>query len=277
LAHIFIFGMGYSARFLAQRLLIDQWQVDGTKRKIEDLESEAIRFFPFDSHQKPQWELPEASFILSSIPPDSSGDPVLRYFSEQLSNRSNCWLGYLSTTGVYGNHEGAWVHEETPCRPSGARQKKRLEAEGQWRDLGAHIFRLAGIYGPGRSAFDQIALGKAKLISKPGHQFGRIHVADIAGILHAAMQKPNPGEIYNLADDEPAEPLDVTRYAFSLLGESAPDPLDYWKAELTPMARTFWQDHKKVRNEKIKTDLGYKFLYPTYRDGLKAIWAERSQ
>lgn len=271
MTHLFIFGLGYSAEFLARNLQKQGWIISGTKRQSLEHPIKDIKIYPFDSTTRPDWELPKADFILSSIPPSEKGDPVLRYFKNNLEKATPSWVGYLSTTGVYGDHQGKWVDETSPCHPSGNRQTYRLKAEQEWQALGAHIFRIAGIYGPERSVFDQIAEGKAKLIHKPGHQFGRIHVADIAGILESSMKSPKPGEIYNLTDDEPAEPIEVTRYAYQLLGKPAPDPIDFSKAELSPMAKSFWQDHKKVRNQKVKEQLHYRFLYPDFRAGLKAI------
>ena len=184
------------------------------------------------------------------------------------------WAGYLSTTGVYGNHDGGWVDEDTPLTPSTRRGKWRVAAEAEWQaipDLPLHIFRLAGIYGPGRGPFSKVRNGTARRIIKPGQVFSRIHVEDIAQVLAASIAQPDPGAIYNMCDDDPAPPQDVIAHAAELLGQPLPPEEDFETAEMTPMARSFYAESKRVKNDKIKTDLGVQLIYPTYREGLAAL------
>ena len=192
------------------------------------------------------------------------------------------WMGYLSTTGVYGDHKGGWVDEKTPLAPSTKRGKLRVEAEAAWQHLAAetglplHIFRLAGIYGPGRGPFTKVRNGTARRIIKEGQVFSRIHVDDIAQVLEASIQQPRPGAIYNLCDDDPAPPQDVIGYAAELLGLPVPEAVDFETADMSPMARSFYAESKQVRNDRIKADLGVKLLYPDYKSGLKALLAEEN-
>jgi nucleoside-diphosphate-sugar epimerase len=187
------------------------------------------------------------------------------------------WLGYLSTTGVYGDTGGAWVDEESPLLPDTERGKRRLEAETKWLSLyrcaglPVHIFRLAGIYGPGRNQLVSVLDGTAKRIVKPGQVFGRVHVEDIAGVLEASINHPCPGRAYNVCDDEPCPPQEVVSFAAQLLGKPVPPEIPFERAELLPMARSFYADSKRVSNARIKTELGYKLLYPNYRSGLMAL------
>jgi len=195
------------------------------------------------------------------------------------SRRELAWIGYLSTTGVYGDRQGGWVDEESALRPTGERGRRRVAAEAGWRALGqraglpAHVFRLAGIYGPGRSAFDALRAGRAQRIEKPGHVFSRIHVADIVQVLHASMARPRAGAIYNLCDDDPAAPADVIAHAAALLGVAPPPIVPFAEAKLSEMARSFYDDNKRVRNDRIKQELGVRLTYPDYRAGLAAILA----
>lgn len=214
--------------------------------------------------------------ILLSVPPDENGDRVFHRYGAQIAQLKNLkWIGYLSATSVYGDHGGAWIDEDTPVTPSSARGKERVLAENQWRSLGLplHIFRLTGIYGPGRSALDAVREGRAQRIIKPGHAFNRIHVADIAQILHASMtgQDKNGPHLYNLADDMPAPSSDVTEYACQLLDAPLPSAIHFKDAELSPMARSFYAENKKIRNDRIKAQLGTRLLYPDYKQGLQAI------
>ena len=230
-----------------------------------------------------EW-LAAASHVLLSIPPDlERGDPVLALHGGDIAaSRALRWLGYLSTTGVYGDRGGDWVDEATPPRPSGRRGEARLDAENGWlalwREAGVpvHVFRLAGIYGPGRSALDAVRAGTARRIDKPGQVFSRIHVADIVAVLEASMRRPHPGAVYNVCDDEPAPPSEVIAHACALLGV-APPPLvayDEVAATLSPMARSFYAESKRVSNRRIKEELGVRLRYPDYRAGLKALLAE---
>jgi nucleoside-diphosphate-sugar epimerase len=221
-------------------------------------------------------EIETATHILVSAGPDSDGDPVLRNVRDQIASRAQSlvWVGYLSTTGVYGDHKGNWVDEDTPLNPSTKRGQLRVEAEAEWlsiTNLPIHIFRLAGIYGPGRGPFSKVRNGTARRIIKEGQVFSRIHVEDIAQVLAASIKQPNPRAIYNLCDDDPAPPEDVIAHAAELLGLPVPPAVDFKDAEMTPMARSFYAESKKVRNERIKKELGVDLLYPTYRDGLLSL------
>ncbi len=209
---------------------------------------------------------------------------MLRRLAPEIGARGSslAWLGYLSTTGVYGDHQGGWVGESTPLAPSTRRGRWRMEAEAAWQALAAetglplHIFRLAGIYGPGRGPFEKVRQGTARRIIKPGQVFSRIHVEDIAQVLEASIARPNPGAAYNLCDDDPAPPEDVIAHAAELLGLPVPPAIPFDEAEMTPMARSFYAESKRVRNDRIKKELGVDLLYPDYRSGLAALLAEET-
>lgn len=216
--------------------------------------------------------------ILSSIGPNAKGDPVLARLRDEIAAVAPdlAWVGYLSTTAVYGDRRGDWVDETTPIAPTSERGTWRAEAEAQWQrvpDLPLHIFRLAGIYGPGRGPFAKLMAGKARRIVKPGQVFSRIHVDDIAQALLASIDAPNPGAIYNLCDDDPAPPQDVLGHAAELLGLPVPAEVPFDEAGMTPMARSFYGENKRVRNQRIKDELGVQLLYPSYREGLCAVLA----
>ncbi len=220
----------------------------------------------------------KATHLLVSAAPDAEGDPVLRDWHDAIAARAAqfAWVGYLSTTGVYGDNGGDWVDEDSPLTPATARGLARVQAEAAWRaipGLPLHIFRLAGIYGPGRGPFAKVRAGTARRIIKPGQVFSRIHVKDIAQTLVASIARPAPGQAYNLCDDDPAPPEDVIAHAAGLLGLPVPPSEDFATAEMTPMARSFYAESKKVRNDRIKRDLGVRLIYPTYRDGLAALLA----
>ncbi len=274
------FGHGYSARTLTDYLLPKGWHVIGTTRseeKAEALRAQGIEAIlwgqPLDAM------IEEATHILISAGPGQEGDPVLQAYGDvlQAGLRPTQWLGYLSTTGVYGDHGGAWVDETTPLTPSTERGQRRVAAEQAWADLaqqtgvGLHIFRLAGIYGPGRGPFAKIRAGVARRIIKKNQVFSRIHLEDIAQVLAASMARPNPGAIYNVCDDEPAPPEDVIAEAAKLLGAPIPPDQAYESADLSPMARSFYAESKRVRNDKMKIELGINLRYPSYRDGLMAL------
>lgn len=271
-------GHGYSADALARVLLPQGWRVLGTARQSE--KCDRLR----DSGITPvAWEaetlktaLAQASHVLVSAGPDAEGDPSLRLLRDALRARAGDlhWVGYLSTTGVYGDHGGDWVSEDTPLRPSTRRGKAREAAEADWQSipgLPLHIFRLAGIYGPGRGPFSKVKAGTARRIIKPGQIFSRIHVADIAQALAASIQSPNPGAVYNICDDDPAPPQDVLGLAAQLLGKPLPPEVDFETADLTPMARSFYAENKKVSNQRMKDELGVTLHYPSYKDGLPAL------
>lgn len=220
-----------------------------------------------------------ATHLLISAAPDADGDPVLNALSDEIAARRDQfeWVGYLSTTGVYGDHQGGWVDENTPLTPATARGIARVEAEAAWAslDLPLHIFRLAGIYGPGRGPFAKVRAGTARRIIKSGQVFSRTHVEDIAQVLWASIQRPNPGSVYNVCDDDPAPPEDIIGYAAELLGCPVPPAEDFETAEMTPMARSFYAESKKVRNDRIKEELGVVLKYPDYRTGLQALLAQK--
>jgi nucleoside-diphosphate-sugar epimerase len=272
-------GHGYSAQALARLLVPRGWQVIGTTRdpaRARALAAEGVEPLAWPAATLVP-ALARATHVLCSIAPEAGGDPVLARPGAELAAARPVWAGYLSTTGVYGDHAGGWVDEETPPAPTSARGRARLAAEAAWAATGLplHVFRLAGIYGPGRSAFDRLRDGTATRIIKPGQVFSRIHVDDIAQALAASMAAPRPGAVWNLADDEPAPPQDVTAHAAALLGLPPPPALAYAEAEaeMSPMARSFYADSKRVRNDRIKADLGLRLHHPTYREGLAAILA----
>jgi nucleoside-diphosphate-sugar epimerase len=284
--HLFCFGLGFSARRLGLALLAEGWRVSGTARtadKAAALEADgfAAQVFDRDTRLADLAALKGATHLLSSVPPDEAGDPVLDMHGGDIAGCAGLqWAGYLSTTGVYGNRDGGWVDEDDALEPTGARQRRRVAAEAAWRlfhvehGLPLHIFRLAGIYGPGRSAFDPLRNGSAKRIRKDGQAFSRIHVDDIVSVLRASIARPDPGAVYNVCDDEPAAGSDVTAYAAGLLGMEAPPEIAFEDAVLSPMARSFYDDNKRVRNGRIKAALGVALRYPTYREGLAAVLAE---
>ncbi len=277
---LFCFGYGYVARHLAARLLARGWIVRGTTRSAEKrarLEAEGVRTWLFERGRPlPPEALSGVTHLLVSIGPDGEGDPVLdRHGADLARLPSLAWVGYLSTTGVYGDRGGAWVDEDTPLEPTLARTDRRARAEAAWLASGlpVHVFRLAGIYGPGRSALDQLRAGTARRIVKPGQVFSRIHVDDIATVLEASIARPNPGRIYNVCDDEPAPPQEVVEFAARLLGVPPPPEEPFETARLSPMARSFYADCRRVRNRRIKEELGVTLAYPTYREGLRALLA----
>ena len=244
-----------------------------------------LRAFPGDEAVLAA-DIAEADAILVSIPPDPAmpgpHDPVLAAFAETLRQAARLrWLGYLSTVGVYGDHAGAWIDETTVLAPNSRRTRARVVAEEAWLTLAAehglpvHVFRIAGIYGPGRSAFDKLADGTARRIVKPGQVFNRIHVDDIARVLEASLDRPRPGAIYNVADDEPAPPQDVIAEAARLAGVPPPPEIAFAEAELSPMAASFWGETKRVSNARLREELGVELAYPTYREGLRAIGRAR--
>lgn len=270
-------GHGYSAQALSRLLLLNGWQVIGTSRSAvaNPAAHSATRMMVFPGDDLSE-ALKAASHILVSAAPDVDGDPVLRLIRNDIAAAAPHleWVGYLSTTGVYGDHQGGWVTEETPLTPSTKRGKYRVAAEAEWQSipgLPLHIFRLAGIYGPGRGPFAKVRAGTARRIIKEGQVFSRIHVDDIAQVLAASIARPDPGAIYNLCDDDPAPPQDVIEYAAQLLGLPVPPAVDFETAEMSPMARSFYAESKRVDNSRLKRDLGVSLLYPGYREGLKSL------
>ncbi len=270
----FLFGLGFSGRVIARHLAEAGWRVAGTTRSGEAVDLPGIAVHPFDrDHPLADDVLDGVDAVLSSVPPDGQGDPVLDVMGAALEKARPAWIGYLSTTGVYGDHGGGWVDETTPVAPTLDRSRRRAEAEKGWLARGAHVFRLAGIYGPGRSALDNARDGTARRIVKPGQVFSRIHVDDIAQAVLASLHRPNPGAVYNLCDDDAAPPQEVVRHACELLGRDPPPEIawDEARATLSPMALSFYADNKRVRNDRMKAELGVRLRYPSYRDGLKAI------
>lgn len=275
------FGHGYSAQALGRLLLPRDWRVIGTTRS----EDKAAAFMQ-NGIEPRIWPgadmipaLDAATHLLISAAPGENGDPVLAELRDEIAKRADqfAWVGYLSTTGVYGDHQGNWVDETAPLTPATKRGIARVKAEAAWSEIDGlplHIFRLAGIYGPGRGPFSKVRNGTARRIIKQGQVFSRTHVADIARILDASIQRPNPGAAYNVCDNDPAPPEDVIAYAAELLGLPVPEAEDFETAEMTPMARSFYAESKKVRNDRIKDELGVDLLYPDYRSGLKALFAQ---
>lgn len=283
--NLFVFGLGYTAGHFIETYrerfagVCATFRSSGKGRALEDAGVLTYRFDGDAYDPRILDRLADADAVLVSIPPAGGSDPVLDRFSDALASAPRLrWIGYLSTIGVYGDAKGGWVDETSPTSSASARSRQRVAAEGQWLSLGerspasVRIFRLAGIYGPGRNALLRVADGSARRIVKPGQVFNRIHVADIAGVLMASIERPGRNAIYNVADDEPGPPQDVIAYAAELLGREPPPEVPFDEAEQTPMARAFYEDNKRVRNTRIKTDLGVRLRYPTYRDGLKALF-----
>ena len=274
------FGHGYSARALARRLVARGWRVIGTTRSEEKarvLEAEGVE--PVLSLEHAAEHLAEATHVLVSAGPDAEGDPVLRACGAAIADAAEglAWVGYLSTTGVYGDRAGGCVDESSDCNPSTRRGKWRLEAEQAWAaipGLALHIFRLAGIYGPGRGPFSKVKAGTARQIIKPGQVFSRIHVEDIATVLEASIARPNPGAVYNVCDNEAAPPQDVLAHAARLLDLPPPPEVAFEDADMSPMARSFYAESKRVDNTRIREELGVDLAYPDYRVGLAALLAE---
>jgi nucleoside-diphosphate-sugar epimerase len=294
-SRLFCFGLGYTASRLALRLLAEGWTVAGTCRSPEtqaellELGFDAFLFGGDGPLDDAETALRGSTHLLGSVPPGldggggESGDPVLAcHRGDMIETGGLRWVGYLSTTGVYGDTGGAMVNEDAPLNPTSDRSRQRLEAEQGWlalhreHGLPVHIFRLAGIYGPGRSALDQVRAGKARRVLKPGHVFSRIHVDDIGRVIKASMDNPHPGQVYNLADDEPRSPSDVMAFACRLLSVDPPPVIPFEEAakEMSPMGLSFWRDNRRIDNSRIKNELGVSLLYPDFRDGLRAIMAE---
>ena len=277
---LFCFGLGYSAGFLARDLAAEGWRIAGTSREGA-AHAEGFGMHRF-SRGAPLADAAAAlagmTHLLVSVPPDAAGDPVLAEHADDILALAGLrWVGYLSTTGVYGDRGGGWVDESSALTPSGERGRRRVAAESAWLDLHrrhglpVHVFRLAGIYGPGRSALDTVRQGRAQRIDKPGQVFSRIHIADIVQVLRASMARPDPGAVYNVCDDDPAPPEAVIAYACRLLGLPPPPLVPFAEAALSPMARSFYDDNKRVANRRIKEELGVRLRYPGYRDGLDAL------
>ncbi len=287
--HLFCFGLGYSAQVIARRLLAEGWKVSGTCRtadKADALSASGITTFMFDD-DRPLKNVADAlngvTHLLSSVPPGDDGDPVLAAHGPDLASLGEQlqWIGYLSTVGVYGDHQGQWIDETCPPNPLSRSSQRRVRAENEWVQLGAqthlptHLFRLPGIYGPGqRNQLSALKAGQARRIIKPGQVFNRIHVDDLTSVVVASMFKPGGSQIFNVTDDEPAPADQVVSYAAELLGIEPPAEETFDQAELSPFARHFYAECKRVKNDRIKQELGIELRYPTYREGLAAIAAE---
>ncbi len=281
---LFCFGIGFSARAIAERLRSGGWNIAGTARSSEKcqlLESEGFTMVPFSGDRREEQvaeHLQSATHILVSVPPGEMRDPVLENHRNDLKEAPNIeWIGYLSTVGVYGDHDGGWVDETTKPAPVSKRSQRRVEAEQAWRELASEIgaplgiFRLSGIYGPGRNALVNLRRGRARRVIKPGQVFNRVHVGDIAGSVLASIAQPRLDAIYNVTDDEPAPPQDVIAYAAELLGMPRPPDIAFEDADLSPMGRSFYGENKRVSNALIKSELGVALTYPSYREGLAAL------
>ena len=283
MSSLLIFGYGYTARYFVDAVASEFTTISGTTRKARHNPSERVRLLQFDGVDRDpvlHEAVMQAEAVLVSVPPDERGDPVLDAFSDCLAQNKNLrWLGYLSSVGVYGDHQGAWVDEHAPLYPHTDRSRRRVEAEQAWLDLGqdtgvpVHLFRLAGIYGPGQNALVNLKNGTSKRILKDGQVFNRIHVADIATVLRASLHNPHPEAIYNVSDDEPAPPQDVVTYAAQTMAVPLPPAYPYDKAGLSAMALSFYGENKRVSNALIKQELGVTLTYPTYREGIDALYA----
>ncbi len=287
---LFCFGLGYSAARVARRLAAEGWSIAGSARTQEGAEAiaahgyDALVFDGTRPNAQVRHELARASHVLVSVPPDAEGDPVLRHHGHDFRHAPSLgWIGYLSTIGVYGDSRGAWIDETAPVEATSERGRRRIAAEREWLAMGYGLriattsFRLAGIYGPGRSAIDRLRDGTAHCIVKPGQVFNRIHVDDIAAAVCAAMAARVVSEVYNVTDDEPAPPQDVVAYAAELLHMPPPPEIAFADAQLSPMAASFYADNKRVSNARLRQELGIALQFPTYREGLRAILAGTPQ
>jgi nucleoside-diphosphate-sugar epimerase len=287
MTHLFCFGLGYSAQALGRDLSAQGWRITGTARTREAADAlrqagfDALTFDGLQPGRSVGEALRSATHALVSIPPLAYGDPALALHARELAaSPSLKWIGYLSTIGVYGDHGGAWIDEETPATPTHERSRWRLAAEEAWLAFGARtgkrvqVFRLPGIYGPGRSAIDRLREGTAQRIVKPGQVFNRVHVDDIAGALAAAIAGRGAHDLYNVTDDEPAPPQDVILYAAELLRIPPPPEIPFDASRLTDMAKSFYAENKRVRNTRLRRELGVDLKFPSYREGLHAIMTQ---
>jgi nucleoside-diphosphate-sugar epimerase len=288
MTNTFIFGAGFSGLEIGKQLSAAGQVVAGTTRsadKFVKLAANGLEPFDFDG----DWlsaalvaRLQTVTHLVMSIGPDDGGDPLVPILGDHLSGalKNLQWIGYLSTVGVYGDHDGGWVNEETACKPVSQRSVQRLEAEKAWENFSANlgvplaILRLSGIYGPGRNTFVNLANDTAKRIIKPNQVFNRIHVSDIArAVMH--LSSKNIGGLFNVTDDEPAPPQDVVTYAANLMGVTPPEEIAYDDAQMSPMARSFYGEVKKVSNAKLRST-GFEFQYPNYRVAMDALWHEQN-
>ena len=278
---LYVVGLGFSGLEIARHARALGWTVAGSVTSEEKAAELRVDGLDAEILSASSEKLADATHVLSTVPPEAAGDPVLPI----LRHARPRWFGYLSTTGVYGDRGGGWVDETDEPNPGQARSKYRLRAEQDWQALAREsavpldIFRLPAIYGPGRSALDQVREGRAQCIDKPGQVFCRVHVEDIAQAVVAAMERsaPQRGDIFNVSDDEPAPQADVISFACRLLGRRAPAIVSWDDAapHLSDMARSFYAENRRVRNDRIKRELGVWLKYPTYREGLSAIYARQ--
>ncbi|GEL42237.1 NAD(P)-dependent oxidoreductase [Methylorubrum extorquens] len=282
--NLFVFGLGFSARHFAERERARFNAVRATVTEPERARSLAAEtgftlraFGPEADDPRIAEDLADTDVLLISAPPGRDGDTVLARYRDTIAKSRIGWIGYLSTIGVYGDQGGAWIDETTPATPKSARSRDRLAVENAWLALGAEtgkavqVFRLSGIYGPGRNPIVKLRDGRTQRIVKPGQVFNRIHVADIAATLAASIERPRGGAVYNVTDDEPAPPQTVTEHAARLTGLPLPPEVDFETADLSPMARSFYGENKRVRNRLIREELGVQLAFPTYREGLAAL------
>ena len=284
--NLFVFGLGYSARHFVAEYGSAFERISATVRDKEGRRApvpgvEMLHFSPEGASPEIEDRLGGADVILVSVPPGTSADPVLARFGRKLLGiKRPQRIIYLSTIGIYGDHGGEWVDESQPPSPKSERSAVRVQAERAWAAVGrdpaktVHILRLSGIYGPSRNPFVNLAAGKARRLVKPGQVFNRIHVEDIARAIAALLVYEGPGDVWNVTDDEPAPPQDVVTHAAMLMGVEPPPEQDFETAQLTPMARSFYGENKRISNRKIREVLGLDLAYPTYREGLAALWAD---
>ena len=285
--NLFVFGLGFSARHFAERERARFRAVRATVTEPDRARSLAAEtgftvraFGPGTDDPGIAAELADTDILLISAPPVEGGDTVLARYRDVIARSRIRWIGYLSTIGVYGDQGGAWIDETTPATPKSARSRDRLAVETAWLALGAEtgkavqVFRLSGIYGPGRNPIVKLREGRTQRIVKAGQVFNRIHVDDIAATLAASIEHPRAGAVYNVTDDEPAPPQTVTEHAAALTGLPLPPEIDFETADLSPMARSFYGENKRVRNRLIREELGVRLTYPTYREGLAALVAD---
>ncbi|GJD30339.1 hypothetical protein PMNALOAF_1585 [Methylobacterium adhaesivum] len=283
--NLFVFGLGFTARRFVERASGRFAQVRATvtdpSRAGAGLDGVAMRTFgPDGDDARIAADLAETDVLLISAPPAGDGDTVLARYGDAIRASRIGWIGYLSTIGVYGDKQGAWIDEATEPRPTSRRSLARLAVEEAWLALGrdsaktVQVFRLSGIYGPGRNPIVKLRQGKSQRIIKAGQVFNRIHVDDIATTLLASLDRPRAGAVYNVTDDAPTPPQVVTEYAAALTGLPLPPEIDFETADLSPMARSFYGENKRVRNRLIREELGVELAYPTYREGLAALVAD---
>ena len=280
---LLIFGFGYTAKFMCQKFSKKNWEVFCTtrfKEKAKEIKSLNATPIFFDDEEKIESVLSKNSYILSTAPPENSKDPVVENYGHLLKKNSERvkWAGYLSTTSVYGDKKGEWVTEDTELEPNLERSISRVAAENSWIKLGENlliktvIFRLAGIYGPGRSLVDRLMKDEdVYIVDKPAHLFNRIHVDDIVGAIEMAISSKSEAKIFNLSDDLPAKQLDVAKFAASLLKRKSPQTVSLESDLVSEMARSFYKEEKKVSNTRLKDELGYKLVFPSFKEGLFSI------